>query len=48
MATLEERLAFLEGRVDEQSQMVNGIREAVVSLEQRTCSPTRHPRAHLD
>ena len=35
MAGLEERLAFLEGRLDEQSQMVNGIREAIVNLEQR-------------
>ena len=35
MATLEERVAFLEGRVDEQSQMVTGVREALVSLEQR-------------
>ena len=35
MANLEERLAFLEGRVDEQSHMVNGIREALVNFEQR-------------
>ena len=35
MATVEERVAFLEGRVEEQSQMVTGIREAIVSLEQR-------------
>ena len=35
MATVEERVAFLGGRVEEQSQMVNGIREAIVNLEQR-------------
>ena len=35
MATLEERIAFLEGRVDEHSQMLTGIREAIVNLEQR-------------
>ena len=35
MTTVEERVAFLEGRVEEQSQMVNGIREAIVNLEQR-------------
>ena len=35
MATVDERVAFLEGRVNEQSQMINGIREAMVSLEQR-------------
>ena len=35
MADPGERLAFLEGRVDEQSHMVNGIREAVANLEQR-------------
>lgn len=32
---VEERLAYLEGRVGEQSQMINGIREALTSLEQR-------------
>ena len=35
MATVDERVAFLEGRVNEQSQMINGIREAIVSLEER-------------
>jgi uncharacterized coiled-coil protein SlyX len=35
MGTVEERLAFLEGRVGEHSQMLTGIREAMVSLEQR-------------
>ena len=35
MATVDERVAFLEGRVNEQSQMINGIRDALVSLEQR-------------
>ena len=35
MATVDERVAFLEGRVNEQSLMINGIREALVSLEQR-------------
>lgn len=35
MATLEERVAFLEGRVGEHSQMLEGIRGAIVNLEQR-------------
>ena len=35
MATLEERVSFLEGRVVEQSNRLDGVREAVVSLEQR-------------
>ena len=35
VATVDERVAFLEGRVNEQSQMINGIRDALVSLEQR-------------
>ena len=35
MATVDERVAFLEGRMNEQSQMINGIREAILSLEQR-------------
>ena len=35
MATVEERLAFVEGRVQEHSQMFAGLREAIVSLEQR-------------
>ena len=35
MSTVDERVAGLEGRVHEQSQMINGIREAIVSLEQR-------------
>ena len=32
---MHERVAFLEGRVNEQGQMINGIRDALVSLEQR-------------
>ena len=35
MASVDERVAFLEGRVNEQSQMITGIRDALVSLEQR-------------
>ena len=35
MATLEERVAYLEGRVEEHSKNVDGIREALVSLEHR-------------
>lgn len=35
MATLEERVAFLEGKVEEHSRGIDGIREAVVHLEQR-------------
>jgi hypothetical protein len=33
--TFEERVAYLEGRVDEHSRSVDGIREAVVSSEHR-------------
>ena len=32
---MDERVAFLEGRVNEQSQMINGIRDALVGLEER-------------
>jgi chromosome segregation ATPase len=35
MTAIEERVAFLEGRVNEQSQQIEGIREAIVSLERR-------------
>lgn len=35
MAGVEERVAYLEGRVEDHSHMVNGIREALVSLEAR-------------
>ena len=35
MFSVEERVAFLEGRTGERSQMINGIREAIVSLEGR-------------
>ena len=35
METIEERVAFLEGRVGEHSHMIDGIRAALVSLEQR-------------
>ncbi len=35
MASVEERLAYLEGRVEDHSQMVNGIRESIGSLEAR-------------
>jgi hypothetical protein len=31
---LEERVAFLEGKVEEHSRTLNGVREAVVQLEQ--------------
>lgn len=36
MPTFEERVAYLEGRVEEHSRSIDGIREAVVSLERRT------------
>ena len=36
MPTFEERLAYLEGRVEEHSRNVDGIRDALVSLERRT------------
>lgn len=35
MAALEERVAFLEGRMVEHSRMMDGIRESIVSLEER-------------
>jgi len=35
MVRVEERVAFVEGRMGEQSQQVANIREAVVNLEQR-------------
>ena len=35
MPTLEERVAFLEGRVVEHAHHTDGIRDAIVSLEQR-------------
>jgi uncharacterized coiled-coil protein SlyX len=35
VATVEERVAFLEGRVVEFSRQTDGIRDALVSLEQR-------------
>lgn len=35
MATVDERVAFLEGRVVEQSERLDDIRDAIVHLEQR-------------
>lgn len=35
MATVEERIAFLEGRVEEHTRGVDGMRQALVSLEAR-------------
>jgi uncharacterized coiled-coil protein SlyX len=35
VATLEERVAFLEGRVVEHSGALDGVRGAIVSLEER-------------
>jgi len=35
VATFDERVSFLEGRVAEHSKMVNGLREAIASLELR-------------
>ncbi|HXH07466.1 MAG TPA: hypothetical protein VNI83_12870 [Vicinamibacterales bacterium] len=35
MATVEERLAFLEGRVDEHARGIEGVREAAVRFDQR-------------
>ena len=35
MNNVEERVTYLEGRVKEQAHMVNGIREAMASLEAR-------------
>ena len=36
MPTFEQRLAYIEGRVEEHSRNVDGIRDALVSLERRT------------
>ena len=36
MPTSVERLAYIEGRVEEHSRNVDGIRDALVSLERRT------------
>ena len=36
MPTFEERLAYIEGRVEEHLRNVDGIRDALVSLERRT------------
>lgn len=33
--TLEERVAFLEGRVEEHARQTDGIREAMAHLEER-------------
>ena len=35
MDAVEERVAYLEGRVEEQGQMIMSIRDAIVSLEGR-------------
>jgi uncharacterized coiled-coil protein SlyX len=35
MATVEERLAFLEGKVEEQSRASNGVGEAIRHLDQK-------------
>lgn len=35
MTSGEERVAFVEGRVVEHSRMIDGIREAMISLEHR-------------
>jgi hypothetical protein len=35
VGTVEERVAFVEGRVGEHARMIDGIRQAIVSLEHR-------------
>ena len=35
MATIDERVAFVEGRVGQHSQMIESIRQAIVTLDQR-------------
>lgn len=35
VATLEERVAYLEGKVEEHSRGLDGVREAIVHLKQR-------------
>ena len=36
MSTFEERLAYLEGRVEEHSRNVDGVHDALLSMERRT------------
>ena len=48
MASLDERVAYLEGRVEEHGLMVNGIREAMVSLEARIDSRLQTFEARVD
>jgi hypothetical protein len=35
VATVEERVAFLEARVEEHARMTDGIREAIMSMDDR-------------
>lgn len=35
MGTLDQRVAFVEGRIEEQSVVVNGLRDAIAGLEER-------------
>jgi hypothetical protein len=38
VAGIDERVAYLEGRVEEHGHMVNGTRDAIVSLQSRMVS----------
>ena len=48
MAAIHERIGYLEGRVEEQGQMVNGIREAMQSLEARLGARMQSFEARVD
>src|SRR5713101_7232592 len=48
MPILEERVAFLEGRVGEHAQMLKGIRESMFSLEQGVQQAIAHLEERMD
>ena len=48
MPILEERVAFLEGRVGEHAQMLKGIRESMFSLEQGVHQAIAHLEERMD
>ena len=48
MTTIEERLAFVEGRVAEYSQMFSDLREAIAGLERRMDARFTQVEARLD
>jgi hypothetical protein len=48
VTTIEERLAFVEGRVAEHSQMFSDLREAIAGLERRMDARFAQIEARLD